>query len=85
MSNSEKKATIHEIGFGGLLQLRCDKLHMLLCLWMIDNVNVTYQQLEISNASNIQATCTHVGHIFRLPTSGENWISNALDILGQCI
>ena len=43
-----RKETIRGMRFGGLLQLKCNKLHIKLCMWLINKVNVANHYINLS-------------------------------------
>ena len=63
----KQKATIEEIRFGNLLQLRCRKIAHGLCLWLINSFNPNTYMLELYNTC-IQLSSIDVEFIIRLRT-----------------
>ena len=46
-----QKATIQEIGFGGILGLRCTKIDHSLCHWLVENSDTLSGTLSVHNTS----------------------------------
>ena len=43
-----RKETIRGMGFDTLLELKCNKLHIKLCLWLLRKVNVANRYIDLS-------------------------------------
>ena len=67
--SNERNELVHELGFGGFLQIACKQLNIGLCMGILQKINVAYCKLQLEEALNIPMTCNHVQLVFGIPSS----------------
>ena len=66
----EKQEAIIGLGFGGLLKLGCIKLQSGLCNWLLENYEVGYHRLHLSQQRSITITPQHVRMVLGIRCDG---------------
>lgn len=66
-----KKEMIREMGFDGLLALKCNRMNMDLCLWSVDNVNVANRYIGLANEWPVVSSSVEVGNLMGITCGGR--------------
>ena len=48
-----RKETTRGMGFSGLLELKCNKFHIDLCMWLVNMVNVANHRIDLGDGRQI--------------------------------
>ena len=68
--SEEKQEAIIGLGFGGLLKLGCTELRSGLCNCLLENYEVGYHQLHLSQQRSITIMPQHVSMVLGIPCDG---------------
>ena len=69
-----RKEIIIGMRFGGLLQLKCNRLHIKLCIWLINKVNVAIRCIDLSEGQQVGLSCHEVDIVMGIPHRGHGFL-----------
>ena len=69
-----RKETTRGMGFSGLLELKCKKFHIDLCMWLVNMVNVANHRIDLGDGRQIGLSCHEVGIVMGIPHRSHRFL-----------